>query len=79
MIRTVLVRVDSHRAADNLARLLQGVGWDSGTLDWHYTWADGGTFVKIPAELLTQARAIAGVTRARAKGEVHRCVVGGGY
>jgi len=64
---TVLVRLSSHRAADRLARLLKVE-----QLDWHYTWADGGCFARIPADQLKAARAIPSISLARPKGEVRR-------
>lgn len=67
MSDTVVVRVNSHRAADRLERLL------GAKLAWHYTWADGATFVVIPADRLAEARKIPSVTLARPKGELNRC------
>lgn len=62
-----LVRLGSHRAASKVELIV------GGKLDWHFTWADGGTFALIPAEHVDAALAVTGVTRARPKGDVKRC------
>lgn len=68
MSETVFVRVRSHRASDRLKRLL-GVE----TLEWFFNMYDGGGFARIPAERLSDARTIPGITLARPKRELHRC------
>jgi hypothetical protein len=65
---STFVRVRSHRAADRLRRLL-GVS----RLDWHFNMWEGNEFVLIPAERVTEARKIPGVTVARTRRELHRC------
>lgn len=63
----VFVRLRSGRASDRLKRLL-------GTeLDWHYTWATGGTLALIPAETVAEAVRIPSVTKARLSEEPRRC------
>jgi len=66
----VFVRIGSHRAGDRLQQLLAVE-----RLDWHYTWADGGVFARIPAGRLDEARAIPSITRAaRPRDAFHRCI-----
>jgi len=64
---TVLVRVSSHRSRERLFRLL------GSEPDAFYSFRDSGNFYAIPAERLDEARKIAGVTKARPKGELLRC------
>lgn len=64
----VLVRVNSHRAADRLKGLLQVE-----SLDWYFNVWEGNNFAMIPADRLNEARHVPGVTKARPKHDVHKC------
>src|SRR5205085_561755 len=63
---TVFLRVNSHRAADRLDRLI-------GPLDWHYTMETGGCLIAVPRDRVTEALTVKSVTRARLHSEPRRC------
>jgi hypothetical protein len=68
-METVFVRAASHRARERLIRLL---GYKP---KCHFYWnrtAIGG-FFPIPAEMLSQAREIPGITRARRPEDLREC------
>ena len=61
-----ICRVASHRAGDKLKRI-------AGEIEWFFNMYDGNNFAAVPLDLLSEARAITGVTLARPTRPLHRC------
>lgn len=64
---TTVLRVKSHRAS---AKLRQLVGTDN--VAEFYSWRDAHVFA-VPSDRVAEALTIKGVSRARPRGEFHRC------